>query len=223
MLDPTGSLTSPFTNFGATPNNNLDFNSIVSIHQISRLEGGDINLKFTLPLPAGDPTVVLMFGARHIGVREEFDYSSQPTLNVNPVTVHAHTGNDLWGPQIGGVIEYGHNEVWIHVEGKAAICSNSTTRDLDANVNGIDATHPRLSGSNTADVADINASLLWRPTAGLTARIGYQALWCDQLALASRNFAPDVASLINPAAEPPINSRGTLVYHGPFAGLQLNW
>ena len=96
-------------------------------------------------------------------------------------------------------------------------------RDLDANVNGTDANHPRLTESNTAMVADISAALRWRPTSALTAQIGYQALWCDQLALASRNYAPDLASLTNPAAEPPINTRGTLIYHGPFAGLQLNW
>lgn len=44
---------------------------------------------------------------------------------------------------------------------------------------------------------------------------------CDQLALAARNFNPDLASLTNSAVEPPINQRGTVVYHGPFAGLQL--
>ena len=144
---------------------------MVAIHQVSRLEGGEINLKYLLPLPAGDPSISLLFGVRHVGIREEFDYSSQPTLSINPVSVHAHTNNDLWGPQIGGVVEYGHQDVWIRVEGKAAICDNLTDRDLDANVGGIDTTHPRITHSNTATVADINAAIRWRPTAALTARL----------------------------------------------------
>jgi hypothetical protein len=225
VVDPSkgGNLLSPFTDFGFFPDNSVDYNNTVSIHEISRLEGGEINLKYLLPLPAGDPSITLMFGVRHVGIREEFDYSSEPTKNVNPVSVHAHTNNDLWGPQIGGVVEYGHQDVWIRVEGKAAICNNDTDRDLNANVNGIEATHPRLSQNNTATVGDISAALRWRPTSALTAQVGYRALWCDQLALTQRNFAPDLASLTNAAVEPPINTRGTLIYHGPFAGLQLNW
>ena len=57
----------------------------------------------------------------------------------------------------------------------------------------------------------------------MTVRFGYQALWCDQLALAAGNFAPNLASLTNAAAQPPINSGGRVIYHGPFAGLQLSW
>ncbi len=223
-IDPNGNLFSPFTIlYNAAANPFVDGNSLVEIHQVSRLENGEINLKCTLPLPAGDPTIQLMFGVRHVGIREEFDYYSVPTGNPNPVSVHAHTNNVLWGPQIGGVVDCGHQDVWIRVEGKAALCDNETDRDLAANVNGTETTHARIFHSGTAEVADISASILWRPTAMLTAKIGYQALWCDQLALASRNYAPDLTTLTNPAIEPAINTRGTLIYHGPFAGLQLNW
>jgi len=221
VFDQSGrGLFSPFNNFGAFPNNNVDFANSVSIHQVSRLEGGDLNLKCYLPMPACEPTIALMFGVRHIGVREEFDYMALPAPIVS---VHAHTSNDLWGPQIGGLVEYGHQDVWLRFEGKAAVCDNQTTRDLDALVGGTDATHPRSWKSNTAMVAEINAAIRWRPTDALTLEVGYQALWCDQLALASRNFAPDYPVLTNAAAEPLINTRGTLIYQGPFAGLQVSW
>ncbi len=111
-ISPQGNLFSPFTNWGSpTANPEVDDNSSVSIHQISRLEGGEFNVKTAIPLPAGDPTIVLMFGVRHVAIREEFDYASVPTGNINPVSVARHTNNDLWGPQIGGVIEYGHQDV----------------------------------------------------------------------------------------------------------------
>ena len=221
--DPMGNLYSPFTNFGTTQDSRVDYNSLVEIHLVSRLEGGELNLKCQLPLPDGDPTVMLLFGVRHLGIREEFDYSSVPTGNANPVSIHAHTNNNIWGPQIGGLVDYGHDDVWLHFEGKAAICNNDADRELEASINGIDASHPRLASSGTAMVADISASVVWRPTSALTARVGYQAMWVDQVALAARNFASDVATLSDAAAEPPINARGTLIYHGPFAGLQLSW
>jgi hypothetical protein len=43
------------------------------------------------------------------------------------------------------------------------------------------------------------------------------------LALASRNFSSDVTTLLTGPAEPAVNSRGTLIYQGPFAALQLSW
>ena len=216
-IDPTGNLFSPFTSTSAsrrTPR--VDHNSLVQIHEISRLEGGEVNLKCTTA-PAGrrpDGRAPVRRAAHRDsrGVR----LLVLADGNANPVSVHAHTNNDLWGPQIGGLVECGHQDVWLRVEGKAAVCNNDADRDLDANVNGTEATHPRFFDSGTAMVGDIGASILWRPTPALTAKIGYQALWCDQLALAARNFAPDLATLTNPAAEPPMNARGTLIYHGPL-------
>lgn len=221
--NPTGNLYSPFTNFGATPDSRVDNNNFVEIHLVSRLEGGEANLKCQLPLPCGDPSIALLVGVRHVGLREEFDYTSVPTGNANPVAVHAHTNNNIWGPQVGGVVDYGHQDVWLHFEGKGAICNNDADRELEASIAGINATHPRLADSGTAMVADISAAIVWRPTSALTAKVGYQALWIDQVALAARNFSSDPATLLDTAAEPPVNRRGTLIYQGPFAGLQVSW
>jgi hypothetical protein len=223
VSDPTGNLMSPFSNFGnPTPNTFVDFSTLVSIHEISRLEGGEVNLKYRMQLPDGNPTVTFLFGVRHIGLRENFDYfNSAPGTPSN--TVSAHTNNNIWGPQIGGMIEYGRQDIWIRAEGKAALCNNQTSRGLEANIDGVDAVHSRISNSTTTEEADIKLSMEWRPTASLTARIGYQAMWIDQLALASRNYITDVGTLMDAAAEPPINQRGTLIYHGPFAGLQVCW
>ena len=96
-------LFSPFSNFGSpTVNPIVDNNSFVQIGLVSRLQTEDLCLKSKLPLPEGDPTVILLVGVRQVGVREEFDYFSTPSTNVNPVAVHAHTNNNIWGPEIGG-------------------------------------------------------------------------------------------------------------------------
>jgi hypothetical protein len=222
--DAAGDLNSPFTTpFGILPNDVVDHNTFVEIQQVSRLESGDLDLKYLLSLPDGYPTIELLLGVRHIAVREEFDYSSLPLLDVNPVSVHAHTNNNLWGPQIGSVVEYGHQETWLRFEGKFAFCNNAANRDLDANANGVDVTHPHVGQNATAMAADVTAAVIWRPTTAITAKVGYQALWVDQLALAGRNYAFDYDSLQGTAPEPPLNERGTLIYHGPFAGLELAW
>jgi hypothetical protein len=226
VLDPTANLFSPFTNFGApffNPNL-LDPSESVTIHQVSQLQSGDINLKCQLHMAPGDPTFMLLFGVRHISLREQFEYTSLLT-NASPVIVHARTNNNLWGPQIGMMIDYGNQSqgAWLHFEGKAALCNNSSDRDLDANVNGVVANHPRQFTSGTATVADASLAILWRPTTALMARIGYQGMWCDQLALAGRNYVTDPTTLTTATAEPPVNTRGTLFYHGPFAGLQVSW
>lgn len=221
--DPTGNLYSPFTILSGLPANpSFDFDTSIQIHEVSRLENGEVNLKCALPLPAGEPSIAFLFGVRHVGIREEFDYSSLP---APVVIVHAHTNNNLWGPQIGAVVECGDKNVWLRVEGKAALCDDEADRNLEAYAAGTDTVHPRVYHSGTAEVADISASLSWRPTSMVTAKIGYQALWCDQLALAAQNFAfdPNSLTLTGGAPEPAINTRGTLIYHGPFAGLQVNW
>ena len=222
--DLTNSLYSPFTNFGFNgPNNAVDYNSLVQVQETSQLDNGEANLKQLIRLPAGNPTIELLIGVRHVGVTEGFTYHSAPSKSTFPVDVNAHTNNSLWGPQIGGIIEYGHQDVWLRVEGKAALCENDANRDLSASVSGKSAVHPTVFYDGTASVADVNATLLWHFASSATFRIGYQALWVDQLALAARNFETDVASLTNAAAPVPIDMGGHLVYHGPFAGLQVCW
>ena len=80
-----------------------------------------------------------------------------------------------------------------------------------------------LAQSGSSAVGDFDLALLWRPTAGMTARFGYEALVVNGLALASQNFVADAASLEAGTANPPLNRNGTVLYHGPFAGVQLNW
>ena len=217
-------LFSPFSNFGSpTVNPIVDNNSFVQIGLVSRLQTEDLCLKSKLPLPEGDPTVILLVGVRQVGVREEFDYFSTPSTNVNPVAVHAHTNNNIWGPEIGGLASYAHQNVWLTAQGKTAICNNDFDRELLADINGASASHPLRRELHDDHVCRYQSHDRMASDFGYNGEIGYQAMWIDQLALAARNFSDDVPTLTDAAAEPPINSRGTLIYQGPFAGLQLNW
>ena len=172
--------------------------------------------------------VTFLFGVRHMSIRERFDYFSQSTIPLtappSSAAVNAQTGNDLWGPQAGGTIEfYTTQESWFRFEGKAALCDNVTTRDLQSSiVGGATPSVPAsaLSGSGTSCVGDFACSVYWRPTEHLTSHIGYQAIWVDGLALASENFDIDPASGQPSVA---IHRKGSALYQGPFAGIELNW
>ena len=223
----TGTLFSAFTHFGNPASNLVDFNNSVQIHEVSYLDNAEINVKQAIDMPPGTALNFLV-GVRHVGLRETFEYASQPVpldfTPGNPVGVNTHTRNDLWGPQIGGLIEMGAApNAWLSFEIKGAICNNSISRELDANIGGNLYDHGRYVQNSTAYVADFNLSLFWRPTASLTTRFGYQALWINGLALASENSQPALGELITPLAPIAINRDGTVLYHGPYAGMEVSW
>jgi hypothetical protein len=199
----------------------------VQVHEVSYLDNAELNLKQLLPMPSGLLTTNILFGLRHINVREVFDYNSQPAPTpptVGSVNVNAHTINDIYGAQIGALFEVNAaSNAWISFEIKGALCDNAASRDLNASVGGTDTNHPRLSEAQTVYVGDFNLAAYWRPTQHVTARIGYQAIWIDGLALAEENFHPNLASLISTTIQPPLNCSGTVLYHGPYAGLELHW
>ena len=108
-------------------------------------------------------------------------------------------------------------------DGKAALCDDFASRDLQSLiVNGATPSVPTssLSGNGTTYVGDFGVTVYWRPTEHLTSRIGYQAIWVNGLALAAENFGIDPAS-----GQPAVNidRKGTSLYQGPFAGIELGW
>jgi hypothetical protein len=230
VSDPNPILVSRFTNFGNPVNASVDGNELVQIHELSYLENAEFNWKMLLPTPPG-MALNFLLGLRYVGVREEFDYASQQSLAVGSpqnAAVGSHTVNTLWGPQIGGLLEFNvAPDTWLSVMGKGAICNNAASRNLDAQIitNGVntDYNHGEYSQDGTAYVADLNLAIFWRPASFLTARVGYQAMWINGLVLAAENFAPPIGVLENPSIQPPLNRQGTVLYQGPYAGLELSW
>ena len=227
VVDPSATLLSPFTNFGnPVSNSSVDNNALDQIHELSYLENAEFNWKMLLPTPPG-MTLNFLMGLRYIGVREEFDYASQQSLTIGSpqnAAVTSHTVNTLLGPQIGGLMEFNvAPQTWLSAGAKGAICNNAASRDLDAQITGTDYNHGQYSQNGTAYVAECSLALFWRPTPFLTARIGYQAMWINGLVLAVDNFAPPLGVLENPSIQPPLDRQGTVLYHGPYAGLELSW
>lgn len=230
-LGTAGNLFSVFTGFGATvvPAPGFDRNNYVVIRESSYMETGELNVRHTLPTQTDNFAASYVVGIRHMGIREGFDYLSESAITTTPPTlgsldVQTRTLNDLWGPQIGGLFEfYCQHNLWFNCDVKGALCNNSMIQETTGNLN-TGAPVPfnyRRTTNGTAGVVDVDLSVVYRPSPHVTTRFGYQALWITGVAMASRNFDPDYNTLQSGPAW--LDTQGTVLYHGPHAGLELSW
>jgi len=224
----TGILFSPFTGFGTLPVAGLDFNNFASISFSSELHNAEINFRRRMVLPPGRLFGSVLLGARFLQVDEGFGYftvADRPLPGGATNRVDVNTDNDLYGLQLGTQLNYRvHPQWWLNFEIKGALCQNggeqaTTYTNVDAagtitQFNGFRARH------NTALIGDVDLSTGWQVTDLLAMRLGYKALWVDGVAIASENFEDDINILRLGPAE--IN-RGSLIFHGPYAGVVATW
>jgi hypothetical protein len=234
-----GNLFSPFTGFGADGGvAGYDYSYRVTVQQTSYLDNGELNLRRSLALIPEVLTGSVLIGTRYMGLREGLDYQSYSYLsnlgstveqNGSSLHVNTHTLNSLWGGQIGGLFEiYWEHGIWVDCGIKGAFCNNNMSQETDATLSGTSADYANRrhskSASGMAYVIDMDLALVCRPWSHLTARAGYQVLWMSGLALASRNFSPDYQSLASASAEQSwIDTRGSVLYHGPHVGVEVAW
>jgi hypothetical protein len=179
--------------------------------EFSKLQNLELNLRYTVPMPHECLTAKLLLGLRYMSINEQFDYetTSQTQLSrssgILPTT---RTTNDLFGPQIGGEFYfYAYQQCWIDIGIKGAICNN---RALQAGT----LTDSAIRDA-TSFVGDLDLALVWQLTPHLTTRIGYQAIWVTEIAMAVRN--------VDPLQIDTIDTAGRAVYHGPHIGLECMW
>jgi hypothetical protein len=228
-LGGKGNLFSPLTNFGSPAVSGLDYNKLVAIGYRASLDNAELYIRRALPMPPEKLSASILVGARYMSLPEEFTYYAQsavpaPQGAVNEISVR--TDNDLVGPQIGALFEcYIENRWWINVEIKGALCNNRTeqsTRYRNVNADGVESIYfGHRAEDNTAFVGDLALTFLYRWSPFFTTRIGYQAIWLENLAIASDNLNRDVNILREGPAQLVHDGRG--VFHGPHAGIMLTW
>jgi len=225
-----GNLFSPFGGLGANPIVGLDYNDFVSIREFSFMQNVELNLRRQLPMPQERLAASFLIGVRAVGVREQFEYSSHTnyvegggSAAVN--YVRTRTRNELYGCQIGMLFEFNvEQKWWINTELKGAICNNAAGMDsvyLHSQSGTQDAYFGERSQNGTSFLGDLAVTLVCRPTPNLSAEIGYQAIWINGMAIAAKNLGSDIDILESGPAQ--LNHRGSVVYHGPHAGLVLSW
>jgi hypothetical protein len=227
-LGGLGNMFSPFSSFGDPPITGFDYNYLVSIREVSNLQNGELNLRYTLPMPNESVTAKFLLGIRYLSLNEQFDYHSESQIPLplgSAVTLSTRTTNDLIGPQIGGDFYFfAYPRCWINFEFKGALCANRALQDTAGilTVAGVDTPlSSTRSRDATAFVGDLNLMAVWQITPRLTTRIGYQVMWVESVALAAWNVGQPAAVLI--LGPPQIDTAHGAVYHGPRIDLEWVW
>ena len=107
---------------------------------------------------------------------------------------------------------------------KAALMNNRAKQITDYQ-NVINGTVSAASFSRQEDhvafAGDLALTFVYRWSPHFTTRLGYQALWLEELALAPDNLNTNIEILRQGPAQ--LNHSAGSVYHGPFAGVAIGW
>lgn len=221
----TGSLFSPFSDFGNPPLFGWDFNRLAEVRYGSSLNNLECNLRYWMLADPERLQASILVGGRYMNVDESFFYHTEsivPELAENLVTTD--TGNSLIGVQLGAMFKF-HVDPgwWIDCEIKGAAFDNDAFQRTDFTRDSlvdIDRTHGRAEHVSTFAL-DLKLNVTLMVTPRLAVRGGYQALWVDGLALAVDNFTTQEAVLFSGPAT--LDRKGKAVYHGPHLGVTWIW
>jgi hypothetical protein len=228
-LGGQGNLFSPFGGFGAVPLQGWDYNNFAQIRYTSSLRNAELNLRRQLPMPPERLAASVLVGVRYVGIPEEFDYLTQsdvPAPGGATNSIRVTTDNQMIGPQIGGLFQfYYENRWWLNFEIKGGLLSNRAEQSTSfQQIDSQGVTHDHFGSrqeNHTAFLGELDLTAVYRWSPHFATRLGYQAIWMTDLALASNNLNTDINILLDGPAG--LDHRGNTVYHGPHAGIELSW
>ena len=224
------SLFSPFSGFGDPPIDAFDYNDLASIRYRSSLDNVELNVRHQIIARPSRLAVSVLWGGRHNAVREQFRYftsSLAPAPGPGTNTVNIRTANDLWGAQVGAQFDFCWDPGWhTEFEIKGGVAHNRAVYEGDYDIQGSPAGgyQGRVDKGVTSWIGEMRLTLVYQFGQHLTTHLGYEALVLSRMALASSNFETDLSILGSPGAESwVLKNNGTVVYHGPSAGLTVAW
>lgn len=160
--------------------------------------------------------LTFLAGFRYVDLQEELGLT-QDVLAVHRIDYAFNARNHLAGFQMGLDSQL---LTWrrVSVEGilKAGIYGNSADNDAAITVAGAPAGYSSASKCGAAFVGELDFAALYAITDHLAVRGGYQMLWIDGVALASRQL--EVSDPLSHTGA--VDARGTVFYHGAFVGLE---
>lgn len=201
---------------------------LASVHRLeygSNLHNAEFNFR-RVGLTTGAIEADLLFGLRYLHIKERFAFfSMQPGGGIDGVdafgTATNRTSNDLVGIQIGGQVRYNATERFgLAAQAKAGLLVNFASHDgtFTQDMGVVNSSNYSATGEALAGLIEVGLSGHYRIGSRLTLRAGYDVILLSGLALAPEQF--DVYSGYFGSS---LNDRGTVVYHGPSAGLELQW
>ena len=187
----------------------------------SDLDSLELNYRYALTSPSDRSYTTLVAGFRYMSINEEFMFTSNDgasRLGGRLGTYEIDTSNDLVGLQIGvdsGVQVTPNLGLDVRVRGGLMLNFNDQSSTF-VNDNGIPTV---LTGSESdtsvAPLVELEGSASWDIGDNFTLKAGYQLLALSGIALAPSQFGPlDELGALN---------RSSVIYHGPFVGLELRF
>ncbi len=226
----TGNLYTPFGGFGAsaTAPTAVDLVDFGQTKYTSSYQGGELNVRRQMPCPPGRMTMSILGGVRFAEIDEDFQFNTQTSTVPGAGTNNFHvvTGNQMIGGQIGALFEfYVENRWWIDTEVKGAIFSNRERLISEyQNINAAGLSTVSINDDSevhTSFAEDITVSLVYRWSAHCATRVGYQATFMQDVALAPENLSSDLSVIQQGPAV--VSHNQNIIYMGPVAGLMMAW
>lgn len=211
--------------FGNAAVAGLDNNSFVSIQQRTKMNSGELNLLYWIDMPPGPFDVSLLVGGRYLELKDQFNLVAINALQEN--RLQASTLNPLWGIQVGLAGDWlVAPRMWVNFTIKGGIATNeasltTTYARTDTSSSTTTTTILTADQNRTTFFGDLSLTANFQVTPWLAAKIGYQALFLDGLAVAPDQIPTNENLLITGPAQ--IDARSNAAIHGPVIGLMTNW
>ena len=171
-------------------------------------------------------------GLRYVQVDEQFEllsFDSDPSGIIDPNDFGSYqvdTMNHLIGVHVGAMRQTGGDRFKVGLRGKAGLFLNFVSQEshlLDFNAANVPPARTDLR-TRESDVAlatliELGAYGLYRVSDRCWLRAGYDLLFVSGLALASEQL--DIPQWTN--SRTTLSDNGSVIYHGPSAGLMFNW
>ena len=246
--DPTfpNNLYSVLSLFGVLGDGQLGFDTtdqafLNSIDYVSKFNNFELNKRFRWFTPNSACKRSVLVGMRWVRIDEDFVYVPQVAEHIDPFSApprvrgpgtmgyRVETINDVIGPQIGGdLIVHLKPRLRVGLEGKGGVfVTRAQQKTTIETSDSPDTLRERVAKEDLAGVGEIGIFTECQlcPTASI--RLGYSAIFVQNIALAPEQFNP-----VNPfiAIPPPgvgrtpfIEMNGDLTLHGFSGRFELTW
>jgi len=188
----------------------------VSASEYSQLASVEVNVRKDV-VPC---FLTLLAGYRHIELGEQIIGTTSFTgTNTSVFSTQAH--NRLDGFQVGGEAVLWRPSCRFRVVGdaKVGIFGDATSNYGTTNIAGVGTGVATATGTNTAFMSEWGITAVWQITCQFSARVGYEGLLVDGVALASQQIG--VLNTTTGAAT-TVNT-GTPIYQGLVVDFQYCW
>lgn len=237
----TNSLYSIFSDFGQNPPQvgfeSTDQATLQRLNYDSELDNFEINTRFRWSHSTKPITGAWILGVRYLRVDERLDFFSFAEDHIDPFTGNPRGGelnyaldvdNDLVGFQVGGEFMVA---IWpgllVGADFEGGIYGNNIKNIAnireDTVTSGPAQVVERQMAQEAAFVGEANVRAIYRIYHNLYARVGYQAVFVDGLALAVENFNTAPPFFGGEPRQLFDRTDGNLFLHGAHVGVECQW